>query len=430
MATPVLEEPLLDAPQAPPALPRAPVTPSQQTGRLVSLDAYRGAIMLLMASSGLALPAVAREHFPDDPVWGFLAFHTDHVPWIGCSLWDLIQPSFMFMVGVAMPYSFASRQARGESALKRGLHVLYRAFILVALGIFLQSNSTPRTNFTFVNVLTQIGLGYAFLYLLLGRGWRVQLGALAAILAGYWLYFFLSPLPGPDFDYSTVGWKDGWESLGGWWAHWDKNTNAAARFDQWFLNLFPPAKRGEVFRFNEGGYQTLNFIPSLATMLLGLMAGEMLRSPRSPNQKLGILVAAGVGCLLVGLAAGYTVCPIVKRIWTPSWAVYSSGWTFLFLAGFYAVIDRVGWRAWAFPFVVVGMNSIVMYCMAQLIKGWTEKTLRTHWPTVQWAGGLVQLSVAAVFAPPYGPIVLSASALFVLWLVCLWMYRRGIFVRI
>jgi predicted acyltransferase len=431
MASPVTEQlPVTAGTNGPPAVQaKAPVTPSLQTGRLVSLDAYRGFIMIVLASGGLALPEVTHRFFADRPLWQFLAFHTDHVEWVGCSFWDLIQPSFMFMVGVAMPFSFASRKNRGESPTYRGLHVLYRALVLIALGIFLSSNWSNRTNFTFVNVLTQIGLGYPFLYLLLGRGWRIQVGALAGILVGYWLLFLCFPLPGPGFDYAAVGWKD-WVGQPGWWARWDKNTNAAAAFDHWFLNLFPAIPPKTSFDFNEGGYQTLNFIPSLATMLLGLMAGEMLHGPRRARDKLLILVAAGLGCLGVGYLAGMTVCPLVKRIWTPSWAVYCAGWTFLMLAGFYAVIDLGGWRRWSYPLVVVGMNSIAIYCMGQLLKGWVKGTLATHWPTVRWAGGLAHLSIPDVFAPPYGLIVQSAGILLVFWLVCLWMYRRGIFLRI
>ncbi len=414
--------------------------PREKPARLASLDAYRGAIMLFMASGGLALPAVARN-FPDNRTWQLLAFNTDHVPWIGCSLWDLIQPSFMFMVGVAMPYSIASRRAKGDSPTKIVAHVLYRAVFLVLLGIFLSSNgSKGSTYFTFTNVLSQIGLGYAFLYLLLGRGLRVQLAALAGILIGYWLLFFLWPLPASGFDAHAVGWKDDWQSLGGWFAHWDKNTNAAAAFDSWFLNLFPPAEADKPFRFNAGGYQTLNFVPSLATMLLGLMAGEMLRTPRSKWRKLAWLVAAGAVCLVLGWAAGETICPIVKRIWTPSWALYSAGWTFWMLAGFFWVLDIQGWKRWAFPLIVVGMNSIAMYCMAQLIKGWTRSTLRIH------LGPLAMPSLAHVVKPllgmfhvavdpvwlnnTFGPITEAGAVLLVLWLICLWMYRRGIFVRI
>ena len=197
--------------------PTAPPIPREKPARLVSLDAYRGAIMLFMASGGLALPAVAR-HFPDSPIWRFLGFNTDHVPWVGCSLWDLIQPSFMFMVGVAMPYSIASRRVRGDSETKIFAHVLYRAVFLVLLAIFLTSNWSKQTDFVFTNVLAQIGLGYALLYFLLGRGLTVQLAALASILIGYWLLFLLWPLPASGFDYHSVGWKDDWQGLPGWFA--------------------------------------------------------------------------------------------------------------------------------------------------------------------------------------------------------------------
>jgi predicted acyltransferase len=390
--------------------------PAEKPLRLVSLDAYRGFIMLAMASGGFALPRVAHD-FPDNPFWAFLASQADHVAWVGCSFWDLIQPSFMFMVGVAMPYSYASRKAKGEADGTIWVHTIYRAVILVLLGIFLSSNWSPRTNFTFVNVLTQIGLGYAFVFPLLGRGLKLQLGALAAVLVGYWLWFLLFPLPAPGFDHASVGWAKDWEGLPGWFAHWDKNTNAAAWFDSWFLPLFPPADPIKPYRFNEGGYQTLNFIPSMGTMILGLMAGELLRSRRDPRRKFQALVAAGAICLGFGWLAGEFVCPLVKRIWTPSWTLFSSGWTFWLLAGFYWLIDLRGWRGWAFPLVVVGMNSIAMYCMSQLLKPWVGETLKRHLGPGWFAG-------------PFGPVVQSAAVLCVFWLVCLWMYRRKLFLRI
>jgi heparan-alpha-glucosaminide N-acetyltransferase len=409
------------------AIPTAAPVPREKPARLASLDAYRGAIMLFMASGGLALPQVA-EQFPDSPVWRFLAFNTEHVAWAGFSLWDLIQPSFMFMVGVAMPYSIASRRARGDSEAKIFAHVLYRAVFLVLLAVFLSSNGKSQTNFVFVNVLAQIGLGYTFLYFLLGRGMRVQLAALASILIGYWLLFFLWPLPESGGEFAS------------WFAHWNKRTNAAADFDRWFLNLFP---RAYPFSPNDPtfeGYDTLNFVPSLGTMILGLMAGEMLRTSKNKWRKLGWLLAAGAVCLALGWLAGEFVCPIVKKIWTPSWAVFSAGWTFLMLAGFFWIIDVHGWRRWAFPLIVVGMNSIAMYCMAQLIKGWIARSFHMH------LGPLALPSLTHIVKPVLGwmnvavdplwlfdafwPIVQSASALFVLWLICLWMYRRGIFLRI
>src|SRR4051794_35548521 len=106
--------------------------------RLVSLDAYRGFIMLALASGGLALGKVA-EHSPDSILWQFLERQSDHVQWGGCSFWDLIQPSFMFIVGVAMPFSYAARRARGDSSARMFMHALGRSLVLIALGVFLAS---------------------------------------------------------------------------------------------------------------------------------------------------------------------------------------------------------------------------------------------------------------------------------------------------
>ncbi len=391
--------------------------------RLVSLDAYRGFVMLAMVSGGLALPAVA-EHFPDSRAWSVIAYQLEHVAWTGCSAWDLIQPSFMFIVGVAMPFSYASRVARGDSAAAIALHVAWRALVLVALGIFLRSNGRPQTYFTFEDVATQIGLGYVLVFLVLGRSFRTQLMAAAAILVGYWLLFTLWPLAGPEFDSAAAGIPADWRQFDGFAAHWNKYLNPAGYFDAWFLNLFPRLER---FIVNGGGYQTLNFIPSMATMIFGVMAGEMLRGERSLVVKVGLLALAGFGCLAIGLAVDghiwpsvqwtWSVAPIVKRIWTPSWAVFSTGWTLLTLAAFVLVIDLWKLRAWALPLVAVGMNSIAMYVMSWIFKPWVKQTLETH---------LGEEALSGTF----GPVVESILALVALWLVCFWMYRRRIFLRI
>jgi predicted acyltransferase len=178
--------------------------------------------------------------------------------------------------------------------------------------------------------------------------------------------------------------------------------------------MFPTEKP---FVYNKGGYQTLNFIPSMATMLFGLMAGELLRSSRQARSKLRLLLMGGAICLTLGFVLGLTVCPSVKRIWTPTWAIFSTGWTFYMLAAFYWIIDIGGYKRWAFPLVVVGMNSIAMYCMSQLMKPWVRRTLDT-WVSKE------------SFAGTYGIIWQSVVVLLVLWLFCLWMYRRKIFIRI
>lgn len=393
--------------------------------RLTSLDAYRGFIMLAMVSSGFGFSQVARR-LPESPVWQFLGFQFDHVPWAGCSFWDLIQPSFMFMVGVALPYSHASRVARGQSGRLIAAHTLYRSLVLIFLGIFLVSNWSQETDWTFVNVLTQIGLGYCFVYLLTGRGAVVQLSVAALILAGYWLLFYSYPAPDPNFDYGSVGFPARiFTPYTGLFAHWNPNTNVADSFDVWFLNLFP---RTRPFVFNRGGYQTLNFIPSMATMILGLWAGELLRrGDLAADRKAIRLALAALVCGGLGLVLGATVCPIVKRIWTPSWTLYSAGWTFALLAAFYAVIDIAGWRLWSWPFLVVGMNSIAVYCMAQLLKPWVRDTCKRHLGRDIFNGTYLGYEV---FDPVYAPVAEAVVFLLVIWLAAVGMYRQKIFVKI
>ncbi len=350
----------------------------------MSLDAYRGLVMLAMASAGLGIPQVAK-HF-DSGWWPAVASQISHADWVGCKVWDMIQPAFMFMVGVAMPFSYARRQDRGDSLLRMFGHAVVRSFVLVALGVFLASAWSKQTNFVFTNVLAQIGLGYTFVFLLRNRHLAIQMTALVAILAGSWYLFYRYPVPqpGPDFNYAAYGLPKDWPLLTGTAAHWNKNVNYGGAVDLTLLNLFP-RENPYTLADNEGGYHTLNFLPSIATMLLGLLAGELLRSTRSARTKLVILVSAGAVLLVAGLAAGWTICPIIKRIWTPSWALASGAGAIWMLAALYAVVDVAGWRRWTFPLVVVGMNSIAMYLMANLMKPWTWSMLKIDTrPILQW----------------------------------------------
>jgi heparan-alpha-glucosaminide N-acetyltransferase len=296
--------------------------------RLHSLDAYRGLIMITLAFSGFGLAKTAALQLriqPDSRIWNIVKHQCSHVDWVGCAYWDLIQPSFMFMVGVSMAYSYLKRQREGQSYVRMLAHAVWRSVALILLGVFLMSNWGSKTNWTFANVLTQIGLGYTFLFLLWGRSLRTQAIAAGAILIGTWLLYVGYPGAGIDIEtgVSKVGVSKQWTEthLEGVSAAWHKNANIGHAIDTWLLNRFP---REKPFTFNRGGYQTINFIPALATMLFGLMCGELLRSDRSATRKWLILVIAGLG----GLALGYLLnatghSPIVKRLWTPSWAVFS-----------------------------------------------------------------------------------------------------------
>ncbi len=411
---------MIDVAVRPPTAPASAPAPDPRVSisRLTSLDVFRGVTMLFMASEILHIPSVARK-FPDSGLARFLADLLDHRAWVGCVPWDLIQPAFMFMVGVALPYSIASRRAKGQSFARMLAHSVFRAFILIALGIFLRSQSRAQTYFTFEDVLTQIGLGYVFLFLL---GWtrpRTQLAAAVVILAGYWAAFALYPLPAPGFDTTTVGVRADWpHHVTGFAAHWDKNTNLAARADQWFLNLFP---RERPFVYNGGGYLTLNFVPSLATMIFGLLAGGVLRSARAGPEKVKLLIAWAIGGLALGVAVHVLgLCPIVKRIWTPSWTVFSAGWVTLFLAGYYYVIDLKGYRRWTYPFLVVGANSIAMYVIVHVATDYVTRSLQIHFGPGPFH----------VFGAVFAPMLLGVCTLALFWLILHWMYRNRVFVRI
>lgn len=386
--------------------------------RLTSLDVFRGATMLFMASEIMEIAHVARQ-YPESGVARFLASALDHREWVGCAPWDLIQPAFMFMVGVALPFSIASRRARGQPFARMFAHSVVRALVLIALGIFLRSQHRQQTYFTFEDVLTQIGLGYVFLFLL---GWartRVQWIAAAAILLAYWAAFALYPLPPAGFDTTAVGVRAGWpHHLHGFAAHWDKNTNLAHYVDVWFLNLFP---RERPFAYNGGGYLTLNFVPALATMIFGLLAGGLLRSTRTDREKLMALCVWGGAGIAAGALLHVTgLCPIVKRIWTPSWTVFSAGWVVLMLAALYYVIDVRRWRGWTWPFVVVGANSIAMYVLVHVATDYVERSLVIHLSRVPFE----------LLGPSFAPIFLGASTLAIFWLILYWMYRQRILIRI
>jgi heparan-alpha-glucosaminide N-acetyltransferase len=387
------------------------------SSRNVAVDAYRGLVMLLMMGEVLSFPSVARA-YPNSLFWRVLAYNQTHVAWAGLSLHDMIQPSFTFLVGVALPYSVASRLRRGQSFGEQLAHTVLRSIVLIALGIFLRSIRSGQTYFTFEDTLTQIGLGYTFAFLLAYCQPKWQWTALAAILFGYWLAWALYPAPGPNFDYAAVGVPAGWQhNFNGFAAHWNKNSNLGQAFDVWFLNLFPRASR---FVYNNGGYLTLSFIPTLGTMLLGLRAGEWFRSA-SPKIPVKRFVVAGLILVVAGLLLHVVgVCPIVKRIWTPGWTLFSGGICFFFLAAFSWVIDVRSYRRWAFPLVVVGMNSIAAYLLADMCESFIVSNLHIH----------LGYRIFRFFGDGLEPLMVGVAVMLIYWLILFWMYRRSIFLRI
>jgi heparan-alpha-glucosaminide N-acetyltransferase len=290
---------------------------------------------------------------------------------------------------------------------------------LILLGFFLRSIGKPLTYFTFEDTLTQIGLGYGLLVLFGWRGRRDLWIAVATILIAYWLVFALHALPAPDFDPATVGVPKDWpHRLSGFAAHWNKNTNAAHAFDIWFLNLFPREHR---FAFNDGGYQTLNFIPTLATMILGVIAADVLRADSTPWEKVKWLGIAGAVGLVAGTAIGWIgICPVVKRIWSPTWVLVSGGYCAWILASLYTLIDWQGWRRLAFPLLVIGMNSIAAYILTEVLREPLRDLFKAH----------IGLLTSPFIGKAVQPVLSGALVLAILWAILLHLYRRGLFLKV
>ncbi len=387
--------------------------------RITSVDVYRGFVMLLMMGEVLSFSKVS-EAIPTNSFWHFLSFQQSHVAWTWLALHDMIQPSFTFLVGVVLPISMAGRKSKGATTTSLLQHTIKRSIILIALGIFLRSMGASQTYFTFEDTLSQIGLGYTFLVLLGLYSQRVQIVALVIILIGYWLAFALYPLPNASFDFASAGVTANWEhNLQGFAAHWNKNTNLAWAFDKWFLNLFP---RKAIFLNNEGGYATLSFIPTLGTMILGLLAGNQLQAATTKKQKMFFFIVTGICLIIAGILLHVTgINPIVKRIWTPAWTIFSGGICFLMLALFYGIVDVAGKKNWSFFLMVIGANSIAAYVIADGgIRAFIHKSLYIHFGN----------QFDQFFGMAYAPFISGFITLFFMWLILYRMYRKKIFIKI
>jgi len=358
---------------------------------------------------------------PASRFWSFICFEQTHAAWVGCSLHDLIQPGFYFLVGVGLFLSMSRRLSSGQSGASLAWHAVARSLTLILLGMFLVAVHPRQWMWNFVDTLTQIGLAYPFLFAIARRPKRDWHFAFATILIGYWLFFALSPAPPPDFDYDKVFVPPGWLSvhgLNGFQAHWQKNANVAAAFDRWFLNLFPQDVPHTGYT---SGLTTLNFIPSIATMIIGLFAGDFLKRERPTLGRVLKLTMSGITLVCVGLALGALgICPVVKAIWTPSWVLFSGGGCLLFLAGFSALVDVGGRTRMAFPLIVIGANSVVAYVLSHLYPAFAFNALRRVFGSAPFQ----------TFGSAYAPFVYGVAVLMCYWLALYLLYRQRIFIRI
>jgi predicted acyltransferase len=370
--------------------------------------------MLAMVSAGLGT-----AHLLSDPNWAWLADQMGHRDWAGCTFWDLIQPSFMFIVGVAMPFAFARRRQQGEGWLRQFGHVLKRALLLVLIGVFLDSYNSDAPTIQMIRVLQQIAIGYVLAFFVLHLGPRVQAVTALLLLVAHATAFYL---------YGQAMEVDPWakDVNVGTFVDQELHTHLTAWVNQLSEWLVGGPSGISVMPLSRGGYVTLNAVSAAATILFGVLCGELFLGPWSGLRKLTVLLLAGLGGLALGVALDPTtvglsvnpLVPMVKRIWTASFAVYAAGWTCLMMALFYAVMDLLRWRAWAFPFVVVGMNSIAIYVVAQICKPLIRNGLRP------FATGPFS------HVPELAPVLMALLVLLVIWLFCFWLYRHRIFFKV
>jgi predicted acyltransferase len=365
-----------------------PAAQKEQTpkpgGRLVSLDAFRGFIMAVLISNGFGLIMLA-----NDPRWGWLGREFDHVPWKGMVAWDLIQPAFMFMVGLAMPFAFARRQAEGQGFRQQFGHVIYRFFMLMIISQILMSitdEAYPKyvPHFQLDNVLAQIAITYVLCFLIMQVKFPWQVLAAVLILALHWGLFVA--FPGKDGPFSMT-------------------DNIGRRIDAVILGQNPA-----------GYYVSINWLSSTFTTLLGVWAGQLMRMRKAHAYNVMALAGGAAMCFALGFAI-MPWDPMIKRIWTDSFSLVSGGCVLLILLFFYWLVEMVGLRRLVFPLVVLGMNSIFIYCVHIVFTEMLYDSVGTFTRGYPFLGIL-------------GPVAQWCTVALVMWYLCYWLYQRKIFFKI
>ncbi len=366
--------------------------------RLVSLDVFRGA----------TIAAMILVNNPGDvqTVYGPL----QHASWNGWTLTDLIFPFFLFIVGVSMAFSFASRQKRGESGARQLGHVLWRGFVLFAIGLALNGMAAhfDLGKWRVYGVLQRIALCYvisAMLALWFGR--KAWIAAVLGCLAGYWILMRYVPVPGfgvPTHDIPLL----------------DPDRNIVAWLDRKFL-------AGHLYEGARDPEGVLSTIPAIATTLLGLLTGGWLRSARTARVKAGAMAGFGMACVALGEVFSIWF-PINKKLWTSSYVLFTAGLTLLCLALCYAALDVRKWRGgWTPPIMVFGMNAIAAYIFSEIL---AIGLSALHAGDLTWQEFLYQNLFDPLAGPFNASLLYAISFVLVCWGAMLLLYRKRIFLKI
>lgn len=350
-------------------------------GRLHSLDAFRGLTMFWLLGGKALVIGVASACGIE-----WVRYQLNHSAWEGVRYYDLIWPSFMLMVGVAVPFSYARRSlTHTRPQILRD--AWQRAAILFLLGSLRESLSdgVPRL-IELSSALQPIAVAYLAAVYAAGRPVKLQIGFATVILAGYALLLALVPAMGqPAGTYIP-------------------NQNLVTAVDLSVLG-----------RTHRDGWGTvLSVVPTIATTLVGLLLGQVLLSSQPVRRKLQVIGFTGLGCLVGGFALS-TFVPVIMKLWTTSYALIVTGWACLLFLGFYWIIDVRGWRRWSFPLVVIGVNALAAYMLPTIV------------PVSRIVGTFTKPAAASLGNA--GPILSAGGVFFVGWLILFWMYRRRIFLK-
>jgi len=359
-------------------------------GRVTSVDFFRGFTMFLLA--GEATELYSHLIHSDNSVVHFLGSQFHHHEWHGLHFWDLIQPFFMFIVGVAIPFAVANRLKKGESRHTITLHAYKRAFLLLFFGWALYFIDAGHLVFRFQNVLAQLSVTYIVAFLIRNKSFKFQLIFTLAILLLIDLIYRFFPVEG--FNHPWVN----YENLGAWF---NNKIEGVEKASEW---------------------ATLNFVSTTAHTVWGVLCGKLLMSDKTSRQKIQALLIAGVSALIIGYSLDLlNITPIIKKIATSSFVFASGGWTILALTLCYWLIDvrkLFGKGSWFF--IVVGMNSIFIY-------------LFFHVGGANFIGRMVDPFSKLLFSwggEKITEIITSLGVWAALWYMCYWLYKNKLFIKI
>lgn len=349
--------------------------------RLVSLDAFRGFIMFWIIGGGALMAGL--RNLGHNPVSDAIVYQLNHTPWQGLRFYDVIWPCFMLMVGVSVPFSLAKAQ-QTQTRAQMVRRALMRATVLFLLGSLRESVSLNTPYWVELSsALQPIAIAYLVAFFLARTSIKVQALMGGLLLAGYAALLAFVAAPGvPPGSYA-------------------KGANLVLSTDLAVLGRAHPDGWGTV----------ICTIPTIATTILGLILGELLMTDRTKRVKFRIIALTGVSGVVLGMALN-PVIPVVMKLWTTSYGILTAGWACLMFALFYWMIDASGYKRWAFPFVVIGMNAIAAYMAGTLFP-------------LNHIVGIFTRGANATFEP----LVRAVIVLTVEWLILYWMYRRRIFLR-